>query len=161
MRKLTLLAAAAAVTFAAPAFAQTAPAPTPAPQAAPAEEATSPEEAAFEAKADAFGERMQAMMQEMQTAVSADGADAAKKKADLDAIQARYQPEVDAFVDALQVFAGGEIAAAPEDKKAEMQAKLDQGLPQLRNLPAMMRAQLEGVGEAPAAPAPAATAPVQ
>lgn len=156
MRKLTLLAPmtaiAAALTFAAPAFAQTAPAPAPQ-AAAPAddEDATSPEEAAFEARADAFGEHMQAMMQEMQAAVAADSADAAKKKADLDAIQAKYQPEVDAFVTALQGFAGKEIAAAPEDKKAEMQAKLDQGLPQLRNLPAMMRAQLEGAAAAPAA----------
>ena len=88
-----------------------------------------------------------------------DGADAAKKKTDLDAIQAKYQPEVDAFVDAVQAFADKEIAAAPADKKAQMQAELDQGLPQMRNLPAMMRAQFEGAAAAPAAaPAPA---PVQ
>jgi hypothetical protein len=161
MRKLTLLAAAASFAFAAPAFAQTAPAPAPAaaPQAAPApaaEDAESPDEAAFEAKADAFGDRMKGMMEEMQAAVAAAGADAAKKKTDLDAIQARYQPEADGFATDLQNFLQTQAAAVPEDQRAGMLEGVEQALPKIRGLPAMLRAQ----AEQPQAPAPAA-APAQ
>lgn len=159
MRKLTLLApmtaVAAVLTLSAPAFAQTAPTPAPAPQAAPAEPTTTPEEAAFEEKAEVFSSHIQTMAGEMQAVVTASGSDAAKKKADLDAIQAKYQPEVDAFATELEAFAGTEIAAAPEDKRAEMQAKLTAGMAQLRSLPAMMRAQMEQAAAAAPAPAPA------
>lgn len=149
-----IIPAVAVLAMAAPAFAQTAPAPAaaPAPQAAPApaDEAESPDEAAFEAKADAFGERMKAMMEEMQAAVATAGADSAKKKTDLDAIQARYQPDADAFAADMQTFIQGQAAEVPEDQRAEMISGIQQALPRIQGLPAMLRARAEAPQPAPA-----------
>jgi hypothetical protein len=150
MRKLTLLAAAAALAFAAPAFAQTAPAPAPAPQAAPAAPAESPEEVAFKARADLFGDRMKGMYEEMQAAVTAAAGDAAKQKTALDAIQAKYQPEADAFATDFQSFMQTMSAQVPEEGRAEMMAQVQQAIPQFRSLPTMLRAEAEK-------PRPAAT----
>jgi hypothetical protein len=153
-----ILPAVAALALAAPAFAQTAPAPAPAPQAAPApvaQDAESPEEAAFEAKADAFGQRMETMQHELQAAATAAGADAAKKKTDLDAIQARYQPEADAFAVDLQNFVQTAVAMVPEDQRAGAAAQIEAAVPQIRGLPAMIRGQVEQPQPAPV-PAPAA-----
>jgi hypothetical protein len=144
MRKLTLLAAAASLAFAAPAFAQTAPAP--APQAAPApaaEEAESPERLAFKAKADAFGDRMKGMYGEMESAVTAAAGDAAKQKTALDAIQARYQPEADAFATDFQAFMGTEMATVPEAERASAAPQIEQAVTQFRGLPALLRAEAE------------------
>lgn len=142
-----IIPAIAVLAFAAPAFAQTAPAPAPAPQAAPApadaDDAESPDEAEFEAKAEAFGERMKGMMEEMKAASAAAGADTAKKTTDLDAIQARYQPEADAFATDLEAFIRSQAAAAPEDQRAGMEAGIQQALPQIRGVPAMVRAEVE------------------
>ncbi|QTC91343.1 hypothetical protein [Brevundimonas goettingensis] len=148
MRKQTLLAAAAALTaalaVAAPAFAQTAPAPAPQAAPAPAVESTdSPEELAFKAKADAFGDRMKGMYEEMQAAVTAAAGDAGKQKTALDAIQARYQPEADTFATDFQSFMQTELAAVPEAERTEAMAQVEQAIPQFRSLPSMLRAEAE------------------
>lgn len=147
MRLVSSVAAVAVLAFAAPAFAQdAAPAPAPqAPAAAPAE-ADSPEEAAFEAKADAFGESMEAMSTEMQTAAAQ--TDKAKATTDLDAIQARYQPQVDAFAADLLAFAGSQ--GAPQDQ-------VEAAAQQIKTIPAMVRSKIEQAAVAPAAPAASAT----
>lgn len=95
IRALVLAAALAS----APALVLAQDAPAPAAEAAPA-----PGEAELEAAAAAFGARIQTMGEEMQAAVTAAGGDAAKQDADLDAIEARYQPDVDAFLAALETF---------------------------------------------------------
>ncbi len=145
MRLLSSVAAVALIALAAPAFAQEASAPAPqAPAAAPAPaaaEADSPEQAAFEARAEAFGKSMEAMSTEMQTAATQ--ADKAKAKTDLDAIQARYQPDADSFADDLQTFAATQ--GAPADQIA-MAAQ------QIKTIPAMMRADIEQKSAEAAAP---------
>ena len=125
--------------------AQTAPA-TPA-------ETPAPGEAAFEATAEAFGARMEAMQAEMQTAVADAGGDAARQAASLDAIEARYQPDADAFATAFETFMNQQMAAAPETERAGMLAGLTQALPQLRSVPRLVRTQIEQAAAA-AAPAP-------
>ena len=151
MRLLSSAAAVAVLALTTPAFAAgqaTAPA-APALQAAPApepaEEADSPEEAAFEAKAEAFGQAMETMASEMQAAAAQ--ADKTKAKADLDAIQAKYQPQVDAFAEDVQTFAVSSGQATPE--------QLAPAIQQIKGIPADVRGKID------AAAATAAAAPAQ
>lgn len=123
-------------------------------ETADVEEASSPEEAAFEARAEAFGQGIGAMAEEMQAAITAAGADTAKKTADLDVIQARYQSLADTFAADLQAFVAAQAATKPAEEAAEMTEGLDGALVQIRNVPAMVRAQVEQA--AAAAPAEAA-----
>ena len=142
MRLMTLAAAAALLSLsAASASAQdAAPAPNPSAQA---EEAQSPEELAFQARAEAFGQDVSAMAEAMQAAITAAGADTDKKTADLDAIQARYQASADTFADDLQAFVAAEALKAPAEEAAEMTDGLDAALVQVRGVPALIRAQIE------------------
>lgn len=148
MRLLSSVAAVAVLALTTPAFAAgQAAAPAPAPQAAPApaQEADSPEEAAFEAKGEAFGERMEAMAEEMQAAATQ--ADKAKAKTDLDAIQARNQADADTFADEFLAFVVSQGAPADQVGAAAQQIKA---------YPAMIRAKIEeAVAAAPAGAAPA------
>ncbi|WP_428151406.1 translation initiation factor IF-2 [Brevundimonas sp.] len=139
------LVVAAALSILAPAaIAQTAPT---TPAAAPA-----PGQAEFEATAEAFGTKMEAMQQEMQAAVADAGADAARRTTSLDAIEARYQPEAEAFATAFEAFMNQQAGAAPATERAGMMAGLAQALPQLRAVPHLVRTQIEQA--ATAAPAP-------
>lgn len=128
--------------------------------AAPAAEAPAapaPGEAEFQAAAMAFGTRIQTMGEEMQAAVTAAAGDTARQDADLDAIEARYQPDIDAFVLALEAFVQQQAAAAPEGDRAEMLAELAEAGPQIRAVPGQVRTQIEAA--ATAAPAAPATTP--
>ncbi|WP_309629601.1 hypothetical protein [Brevundimonas sp.] len=116
-------------------------------------EAPAPGEAEFEATAEAFGEKMEAMLTEMQTAVADAGGDAARQVAALDTIEARYQPDADAFATAFEAFMNQQAAAAPETERAGILAGLAQALPQLRSVPRLIRAQAEQAAQA-ATPAP-------
>lgn len=140
---------AAALMASTPALAQeTAPPPPPASD-------TSAAEAAIEARAEAFEGRMRQMGEEMGAAITAAGPDRAKRSADLDAIQARYQPEADAFVSELETFVGPQFDALPADQQAGARAGFEAGMAQIRGLPAMVRAQAEQSADVP----PATTAP--
>lgn len=122
----------AAATVPAAATAQTPPsAPTP----------RSPEEAALQARAQAFGKLMETMSTEMQAAAAQ--TDKAKAKADLDALQARYQPEVDAFAAEIQTFAAAQGVPADE---------LGDAVEEIKSIPAMVRAEIETAATTPAAP---------
>lgn len=140
---------AAALMAATPALAQeTTPPPPPASD-------TSAAEAAIEARAEAFEGRMRQMGEEMGAAITAAGPDRAKRAADLDAIQARYQPEADAFVSELEAFVLPQLAALPADQQAGARTGFETGMAQIRGLPAMVRAQAEQSADAP----PATSAP--
>lgn len=123
MSSRTALVAAALLALALPAAAQEAPS---APAAAPtelsagAEAALAQAEAAFEAKGQVFAAVMEAMFEEMDTAVSNAEGDRAKAEADLDAIVARYQPQADAFADELDAFLTAQLPLMPEEARAEM-----------------------------------------
>ncbi len=137
MRLLSCVAA-ALILVAAPGFAaaQTAP-------AAPATPTPAPDEAAFEAHAEAFGKTIQTMTTEMQAAAAQ--TDKAKAKTDLDALQARYQPQADAF--AADVLAFASTQGAPADQLATAET-------QIKAIPAMLRAQAEAEAAAPAPATP-------
>lgn len=109
-----ILAASAALTFATPVLAQDAPA------AQPTAEAGADAEAAFQAKGEAFGARMDAMNAEMRTAVTEAAGDRAKAGAALDVIVEKYQPEADAFADELIAFIDSQMANVPEEQRAQM-----------------------------------------
>lgn len=146
----TVLAAAAVLAFAAPAFAGQTPATPPA--APPTAEAAA--EAAFEARAEAFGARMDTMGEEMRAAAAA-SADQDAARTALDAIVARYQPEADAFADELIAFIAGRMADAPEEQRAQMTAMGPMIAAQVKGAPAQSR---DGVLAAMAATAAAGTA---
>ena len=142
-----LLVLIAALSVAAPGHAQVAP-PAETPAATPA-----PGQAEFEATAEAFGAKIEAMQQEMQTAVADPGGNAATRAAALDAIEARYQPEADAFASALETFLNQQMAAVPETERPGMLAGLAEALPQIRSVPRLVRTQVEQAAQAaPTAP---------
>jgi hypothetical protein len=68
-------------------------------------------------------------------------ADKAKAKTDLDAIQARYQPQADAFAAEVQTFAVAQ-GAPPEQVAAAME--------QIKGIPAMVRAEIDREAGRPA-----------
>ncbi len=140
-----LVLAAALASAPALVMAQEASAPAAQTPAAPA-----PGEAEFQAAAVAFGARVQAMGEEMQAAVTAAGGDAAKQDADLDAIEAHYQADIDTFVLALETFVRQQAAGAPDGDRAEMLSELEEAGPQIRAVPGQVRAQIEAAAAAPA-----------
>lgn len=156
-----LLAASAVLAFAAPALALAQEAPAAAPAAPAAAEAETPSPAAIEleAKGEAFKVRMDEMKGEIEAAIAGAGTDQTKGLADVDAILARYQPDIDGFVAAFDTFIDAEAAAAPnETERAELLgAKAGVGAA-LSGLPGQVRAAAEAAlaAQATAAAAPAA-----
>lgn len=116
-------------------------------EAAPTSEAAVPlTEADIEAEAETFETAIEAMTQEMQTAISeAGGAVAAKSR--LDAIQAKYQPNADTFADKLSRFIDAQLALAPEEARAGMQAAKS-AIGTVRSVPAMVRQEIETAASA-------------
>jgi hypothetical protein len=113
---------------------------------------TAAAEAAIRARAQAFEGRMGQMVEEMGAAIIAAGPDRAKRTADLDTIQARFQPEADAFASELEAFVGAQLAAVPTDQQAAARTALEAAVTQLRSLPATARAEAEQSADAPPAP---------
>ncbi|WP_332657091.1 hypothetical protein [Brevundimonas sp.] len=152
-----ILAASAALAFAAPALAQDAPA------APPAAEAKSAAAIAFEARGEVFQTRMAQMQGELEAAVTGAGADQTRGMADVDAIIARYQPEIDGFIVDFETFIDAEAAAeTDETKRAQMTGAKASVRAALSGLPAQIRAgaqtALTAQATAPAAPAAPAAA---
>ncbi len=146
-----IFAATAALAIAAPAFAQTAPAPA----APPAAEAVDPAEAALEAKGEAFGQSMQAMAGEMQSAITAAAGDQTRGNAALDAIVARYQPQADSLAADVQTFLDAKMASSTdEQEKASLASAGPAAVAQIKGVPAMVRGQMvQAAAAAAAAPA--------
>ncbi|GLS02115.1 hypothetical protein GCM10007859_21360 [Brevundimonas denitrificans] len=143
------LAAAAVLAFSAPAFAQDAP------TADPAVAAAAQAEAAFEAKAQAFQQAMVAMQGEMQTALTAAGADQARANADMDAIAARYQPQAEAFANELDAFITSQLPVMPPEGQAQMAQMGPMLRGQIMGAPATIKAGLlQAAAAGAAAPAP-------
>ena len=156
MSRLTLAAAVAALTVcAAPAFAQDAqPAP---PAAAPAPARTpSPEEAAFEARGEAFHAEAERMKAELDAVIEDPVLDAETKKTRTDAIITRYEPAFNAFADDLGAFFRA-FAEKPEnaEKKTEILAAAEAAPAQIRAIPAQIRQAVAQAVTAPPAPAAA------
>ncbi|MBI2261466.1 MAG: translation initiation factor IF-2 [Caulobacterales bacterium] len=149
-----VLAASAVLAFAAPAFAQDAPAAPPAAAEAPSAAALE-----LEAKGEAFKARMTLMQGEIEAAITGAGSDQAKGLADVDAILARYQPDIDGLIVAFDAFIDAEAASAPDEAtKTEMQEAKTAMRTALSGLPAQVRGAAQSALAAQAA-APAA-APV-
>ncbi|WEK57817.1 MAG: translation initiation factor IF-2 [Candidatus Brevundimonas phytovorans] len=145
-----VLAAAATLAFAAPAFAQDA-APSGPAAAAPA---MSPEETAFEARGMAFEAETRQMGVELQAVMEDAALDAATKKSRTNAIIDRYAPQFEAFAGELESFLRA-TAARPERaaQKEEILAAAEAAPAQLRNAPAQIRASIDQALAAPATPA--------
>lgn len=153
MRLLTPLAAAAALAFAAPAFAQSAP------PAAPAAQTTSPEEAVIEAKAQAFEGVMNQMNAELEAILKDESKNAQAVTAETNAVIDRHASDIAAFSRDVEAFLKAE-AAKPEnaDKKDELTNGAGQAQQAIASIPEQMRA---GVQQALAARAAAPAAPAR
>ncbi|WP_339932570.1 hypothetical protein [uncultured Brevundimonas sp.] len=103
------LSLAAALAFATPALAGMVP------QAAPAAAAKSAEEVAFEARAEVFKARMAQMNTEFEAAVDGAGGDQTRGMAAVNAVLARYQPDIAAFLTDFDQFIDSQAAGAPDD----------------------------------------------
>ncbi len=141
------LAAAAVLALATPVFAQDAPA------ADPAAAAAAQAEAAFEARAEAFPQALTTMRSEMQTALTAAGADQARANADMDAIAARYQPQADAFANELDAFITSQLPVMPAEEQAQMTQMGPMIRGQITGAPATIKAGLLQAAAAAATPA--------
>lgn len=150
MSRLTLAAAAAALAVcAAPAaFAQDA-----APAAPVAQPAPSPEEAAFEAKGEAFNAEAQRMKAELDAVIEDPALDPAAKQARADAIITRYEPTFNAFADELGAFFRT-FAEKPEnaENKEQILAAAEAAPAQIRAVPAQIRQAVAQAVTTPAAP---------
>jgi len=150
MSRLTLAAAAAALAVcAAPAaFAQDA-----APAAPVAQPAPSPEEAAFEAKGEAFNAEAQRMKAELDAVIEDPALDPAAKQTRADAIIMRYEPTFNAFADELAAFFRT-FAEKPEnaENKDQILAAAEAAPAQIRAIPAQIRQAVAQAVTAPAAP---------
>lgn len=168
MRLPTALAATVALMLAAAPVAVLAQDGAAPPSGAPgaAEDAQSPEEAALEAKGEAFEAQMDQMSAELEAIVDDETKDAATATAEVDAVVDRYAPGMAAFGAEVEAYLKAE-AEKPEnaDKKDEIVAAAAQAGAAIAGLPEQIRAGVhqaiaERAAAAPApAPAPAPTAP--
>lgn len=155
MRLLTPLAAAAAFALAAPAFAQTTP---PAPPAAPAAApTTSPEEAAMEAKGQAFEAVMNQMNAELEAILKDESKSAEAVTTETNAVLDRHTADITTFAREVETFIKAE-AAKPEHaaQKDEMIAGAAQAHQAIASIPGQIRT---GVQQALAARAAAPARP--
>jgi|GEM_PF-5210827 len=129
-------------------------APAAAETAAEPEAEISPEEAAFNERSAALGRRVLAVDAEMKdaarlTALSPDAA-----KAELDAIQTRFQAEIDAFIQDFFALAAQKFMSLPEAERATLRTNVENTAGQLQSLPQAMRDRAEQAALAgPSAPA--------
>lgn len=150
MSSRLILAAVAALTFAAPVLAQTpAPAPVAPAPAAPATTAAAPTEADIEAAGNAFEADLQKLGEELDAAKAAAGSDTAKANADADTITARYQASADAFAEQLNAFLATQSALLPPEAMAQMPMVIAQ----IRGAPAHVRQSHMAAPAATEAPA--------
>lgn len=135
IKALSLAAALALIT---PALAVAAP--QAAPAAAAEAEAKSPAEIAFEARADAFKARMTQMQSEFRAAIGDAHGDEARGMAAVDAVLARYHPEIVSFLNDFDRFIDSQAATAPDDTTRQALTAAKSAVRQsLENMPDQMR----------------------
>ncbi|WP_428151405.1 hypothetical protein [Brevundimonas sp.] len=159
----SLLLLIATLSVAAPARAQDAAAPaTPAeaattaeptapaePAAEAVEETVSPEEAAFNQRAAALGQRVLAVDTQMKDAARLAALDPDAAKAELDALQAGFQAEMDAFIQDFFSFAAQKLVTLPEDEQAVLRTNVENRAGELVALPQAMRSRAEAAALLP------------
>lgn len=160
----SLLLLIATLSVAAPAWAQDAAPPpaTPAeaaatvepgtPSEAPAEaveETVSPEEAAFNERAAALGERVLAVDAQMKDAARLAALNPDAAKAELDAIQTRFQAEMDAFIQDFFNFAAQKFVTLPESEQQVLRTNVENRAGELATLPQAMRDRAEAAALLP------------
>ena len=125
-----------ALSFATPAFAQQASGT--APPALSAAQA----KAAFEARGQAFQQSLATMQGEMQTALTAAGADHAAANANMDAILVRYQAQAAAFANELDAFVVSQLPTMQPEAQAQMVQMVPTLRAQIINAPSVIKGGL-------------------
>jgi len=154
------LAAAAAIAFASPAFAQdTTQTPPPAEQQRP----LTAEEQAFQTNAQAFDAQMNDAITQIRAILADSATSGAQKTAAVDGVLANVTPGVNAFADQMQVFLTSQQAVVTDPaQRAQLDQALTEGPAAVRDIPNRIRtsvAQAIAQGEAQAAAGGAAAAP--
>lgn len=153
----------AALSIAAPARAQDAPraevpaeaaatveaAPQPDTTTDAAEEAISPEEAAFNERSAALSRRVLAVDEEMKSAARLAALDPQVAKAALDDIQTAFQAEMDAFIQDFFNLAAQKFTALPEAEQQTLRTNVENTAGQLATLPQSMRDRAEAAALLP------------
>lgn len=148
-----LLTGIALLALSAPAMGQDGAVPSlPEAQAAPAEAATpeeiSEEEAAFNRRSAAMAERVQAYDAEFKTAARELSADPDALRNRLDDIQARFQAEMDVFVQDFIDFAVLKEADLSDEERQRQRDGVLAMVPQLGSVPSSLRQQAEAAAAA-------------
>ncbi|WEK57816.1 MAG: hypothetical protein P0Y52_14940 [Candidatus Brevundimonas phytovorans] len=140
IRALSLVAT-AALAFAAPVVAQQAPAANSGPPIILPISPKSPAEAELEVKTEAFKIRIAPLQAELHAAVRASGGDTAKGMAAVDAVLARYRPDIESYAVELDAYFDGLIGEAPDDAtRQRIAADKAKAGATLRGIPDQIRA---------------------
>ena len=160
------LAAAAAIAFSSPAFAQDT-TQTPPPAEQPQRPLTA-EEQAFQAQAQAFDARMNGIVSEIRAVLADSATNGAQKTTAVDGILAGATPDINAFADQMHAFLVSQQSVVTDPtQRAELDQAITEGPAAVRAIPERIRssvAQAIAQGEAAAAsggaaaPAPASGA---
>lgn len=133
--------------------AETAPMAEPAAPSEPAaeavEETVSPDEAAFNERAAALGQRVLAVDTQMKDAARLAALNPDAAKAELDAIQTRFQAEMDAFIQDFFAIAAQKFVALPENEQAILRINVENRAGELASLPQAMRDRAEAAAALP------------
>lgn len=128
--------------------------PSPEAPAEPVEEAISPEEAAFNERSAALGRRVMAVDAEMKDAARLAALNPEAARAELDAIQTRFQAEMDAFIQDFFNLAAQKLVTLPETEQQTLRTNVEKRAGELASLPQAMRDRAEAAAQLPQ-PAPA------
>ena len=149
---LILLAAVSTLTFGSAQDASVQPAASQSPPAAEAE-TQSPAEAACEARAEAFGARMDTMQPALQAVLSDPSTDKAGKMAAADAVIDGYVPDIETFATELEAFIRSQADLPENAEQRENMLQAAAAAPTaIRGIPEQVRAGIRASLEAPAAP---------
>jgi hypothetical protein len=153
------LAAAAAIAFASPAFAQAA-TQTP-PQAEQPQRPLTPEEQTFQTQAEAFDVHMNGLLTQIRAILGDAATDGAQKTAAVDAALAQATPGINLFADQVTTFLTSQQAVVTDpQERAQLDEALAQGPASIRDIPQRLRASVaEAIAEAAAHQASGAAAP--
>ncbi len=129
-------------------------APVPVTEAGPAD-AISEEEAAFNAQSAAMSERVQAYDAEFKTVAHELAAEPEALHARLEDIEARFQAEMDAFIQAFIDFSVVKEAELTQEERQLQRDRVLAMVPQLGSVPSSLRHQAEAAAAATRAGGPA------
>ena len=119
------------------------------PPAEAVEETVSPEEAAFNERAAALGRRVMEVDTEMKDAARLAALNPEAAEAELDAIQTRFQAEMDTFIQDFFNLAAQKLVTLSEAEQQTLRTNVENRAGELASLPGAMRDRAEAAALLP------------